>query len=128
MILSGVKITKQNETYDTYRVEISMGQLLSIRDALRSSHASPEADEMLKEIDWYLAQLPGPGETKDDMEAAKNGAPAQPNIEDVDIDVALPDPNSEPIGGEADVLAAGDEGGPEGEAPVEDEVPLEAPA
>lgn len=89
-----MKITKQNETYDTYRVEISMGQLLGIRDALRSNHAGPVSDEMLKEIDWYLNQLPGPGETKDDIKAAQDGAPIPPNIEDMDIDVELPDPDA----------------------------------
>jgi hypothetical protein len=113
-----VKITKQNDTYDTYRVEISMGQLLGIRDALRNSHAGPVADEMLTEIDWYLNQLPGPGETKDDMEAAQNGAPIPTNVEDMDIDVELPAPDEEPSEAGAEISA---------ETGAEDEVPLEAP-
>lgn len=135
MILSGVKIKKQNDTYDTYQVEISMGQLLNIRDALRSAHANPVADEMLKEIDWYLAEIPGPGETKDDMDAAKNGAEVQPGIEDVDIDVELPAPGADADAGaevaavdaDVDVEAPPAEIDADAELPAPDEEPVGEP-
>jgi hypothetical protein len=121
-----MKFTKATDQFDSYRVEMSYGQILALRDALKSSHASPQADEMLREIDWYLTDLPRPGERKDDegdgaldtmAGGPPNGAPIGGNgggIEDIDLDTELPMPDEGEGGGE-----------PAAEVPAEDELETE---
>lgn len=67
-----MKITKINDTYGEYRVEISFGQLVAIKNALAVNHADPISDEMYAELEWYLQNIPGPGESKEDLTKAED--------------------------------------------------------
>lgn len=67
-----MKIKKQNNTYNTYSVEISWGQLMGIKDALENDHADPVKDEMYQEISWYMENVAGPGEDEDEFKANKD--------------------------------------------------------
>lgn len=77
-----IKITKAANTYNTYRLELSMGQLESIRDSLEKDHANPIADELLAMFDYYLAKVPGPGEEKEDVSTREQAAGAAAEAHD----------------------------------------------
>lgn len=64
-----MKIQKDEKSYQDYKLTISYGQLIAIRDALTAAHAEPMADEILQEISFYLENVPGPGESKEEFEA-----------------------------------------------------------
>jgi len=67
-----MKLNKSNSEYNVYRAEVSYGELLAIRNALQvSNDVSPEVDEMIAGMNFYLDRLPKPGEdaTKKDGEA-----------------------------------------------------------
>ena len=57
-----MELKKVKDTYNTYSVKLSFGQLVAIRDALKKDHSDPLSDEVLAEIEYYLNDLPGPGE------------------------------------------------------------------
>ena len=59
-----IKLTKVKQTYNTYRLEMSMGQLEAIRSALERDHADPISDELLAIMTYYLEKVPGPGERR----------------------------------------------------------------
>ena len=63
-----MKIKKDASSYADYKIEVSYGQLVAIRDALTAAHAEPMADEILQEINFYLENVPGPGESKEEFE------------------------------------------------------------
>ena len=85
-----MKVDKTSGQFNTYRLELSYSQLIATRDALRDSHTSPLADEMLTEIDWYLDEVPRPGEDKD-KQCQPTGATEPGN--DINLDSELPDPD-----------------------------------
>lgn len=64
-----MKIDKIKGTYNDYKVEVSFGQLQAIKSALERDHADPVSDELYAELCWYLDNIPGPGEEKDDLKA-----------------------------------------------------------
>ena len=111
-----MKIKKIKGTYNDYSCELSFGQLTAVRNALGTDHADPLADELYAELNWYLDNIPGPGEEEEDIkreqEAAESGMaspeaagqPMKPSADDL-----LPAPGEEE-GGAAP-------GGPEGEMP-----------
>lgn len=87
-----IQLSKVKGTYNTYKMEISYGQLEAVRSALEKDHADPVSDELLQIMSYYMDKLPGPGEEEEDIkardEAAKNGTAG---LED-DDDAPLPAP------------------------------------
>lgn len=126
-----MKIKKLKDTYNDYQCEMSFGQLTAIKNALARDHSDPLSDELYAELEWYLQNVPGPGESEEDIKAAeeagKSGlgqAPpgdqqAPPNA----ADELLPSPEGEEgpgapgdeLGGEPGGEPGGDLGGPGGE-------------
>lgn len=53
------------DSFNDYQVELSYGQLVAIRNALEQAHADPLSDELYAEINYYLQNIPGPGESSD---------------------------------------------------------------
>ena len=121
-----MKIKKIKDTYNDYQCELSFGQLMAIKNALASDHSDPLADELFAELNWYLDNIPGPGESEDDLkreeEAGASGmaspeAEGQPmNPEADDLLPAAPEEGGE---GEEGALPpeGGEMGGPEGSEP-----------
>jgi hypothetical protein len=66
-----MKIKKIKGTYNDYSVEMSFGQLLAVKNALGADHADPVADELYAELEWYLTNIPGPGEDEEDLKKAE---------------------------------------------------------
>lgn len=111
-----IQMSKAKGTYNTYKLELSYGQIMAIRQALEAKHDDPIADELLAMFDYYMRELPGPGE---DEEAAKKQSEDAKAAED-DFPIPMP-PEDEGDGVEG---ASGDEGdgaeGEGGEVPTED--------
>lgn len=117
-----MKIKKIKDTYNDYQCEMSFGQLMAIKNALASDHSDPLADELFAELNWYLDNIPGPGESEDDLKREEEagasgmaspeaeGQPMTPQADDL-----LPEPEGEE-GGEEGALPpeGGEMGGPEG--------------
>ena len=53
------------DSFNDYQVELSYGQLVAIRNALEAKHDDPLSDELYAEINYYLQNIPGPGESSD---------------------------------------------------------------
>ncbi len=81
-------IKKKAETYNTYTVELSWGQLQAFAQALEADHTDPVRDETLAELRYYMDRIPGPGEDEKDE-----------NVENGD-DSALPMPPGSDMGPE----------------------------
>ena len=123
-----MKIKKIKDTYNDYQVELSFGQIQAIKNALARDHADPVSDELFAELNWYLDNIPGPGESEDDLKQAEEagesglaspeaeGQPLQPSADDL-----LPLPGEEGEGGGEELPPEGGEelppegGGEEGE-------------
>jgi len=119
-----VKMTKVKGTYNTYKLELSMGQLEVILTALERNHDDAVSDELLATFHFYLEKLPGPGEDEDEFDAKKEAEagggmegdtplpmpPGQEGGEPENMD-ALPRPGGAPAGGAGpEVGLPGDEG------------------
>lgn len=107
-----MKIKKVKGTYNDYSLEMSFGQLLAIKNALGADHADPVADELYAELDWYLTNIPGPGEDEEDIkkaEEAEDSGLASP-------DAALPEPPGAEEEEEEEKLLPPEEPEPESEA------------
>ena len=127
-----MKIKKIKDTYNDYQCELSFGQLTAIRNALANEHSDPLADELYAELNWYLDNIPGPGESEEDIKAQEQATdsgmaspeaaqkPLNPRADDL-----LPAPE-EGEGGQPPGAEAGPEGQP-GEAPPEEAPPEEGP-
>jgi hypothetical protein len=98
-----VKIEKTKNLVNTYKCELSYGQLIAMRNGLAMQHADPVADEMHYELSVYLDMLPRPGEEKGkngeivpqgrgEQEGPNAGTLGQGRIEDIDLDKELPSP------------------------------------
>lgn len=127
-----MKIDKVNNSFNTYKIELSFTEMMALYKGLAKSHADPVADEVFRGLQYYLDRVPGPGEDKE--EKTKEG---EDNIEiqangDVDLDNLLPEPSGEDIlepapegvaGGEDVEGGRGGDGGEgeELEAPPEEE-------
>lgn len=72
-----IKLTKVKETFNTYKLELSYGQIEAIQQALEKDHANPISDELLAIFGYYLAKVPGPGQD----EEAKNAETAAPAVD-----------------------------------------------
>ena len=79
MVVLKISQKKKNESYNDYTLTLSWGQLETIKDAL-ANHPEPVADEMLAELEFYLTELPGPGESEEDIKAREE-AEAEANVE-----------------------------------------------
>lgn len=66
-----MEFKKVKDSYNTYTCKMSFGQLVAIRNALEKDHADPVSDEIYAEINYYLNNLPGPGEDPDDFKEEK---------------------------------------------------------
>jgi len=84
-----IKLTKVKGTYNTYRLEMSMGQIEAVRNALEKDHADPISDELLAILTYYLDKVPGPGEEEEDLKAREQhpGAAAD---EEGDFPIPMP--------------------------------------
>ena len=65
-------IEKVNNTFDTYKLTISRGELSALSDALDKVDPSPVTDAMREGVQWYLNNVPGPGEDKKEFIAKKD--------------------------------------------------------
>jgi hypothetical protein len=71
-----MKISKDKSNFNVYKAELSYGELLMWRDALaKSPGMGPEADEILRGLDFYLNRVPEPGEEPE----SKDGTSDNPN-------------------------------------------------
>ena len=67
-----MKLDKVAETYNTYKMEVSFGELTALLNALEDTRSpDPVADEMKAAISFYLERVPGPGEDKDEFKEKK---------------------------------------------------------
>jgi len=62
------------DSFNDYGVEMSYGQLVAIRNALEKDHADPLSDELYAELNYYLQNVPGPGESSDEFKAERDAA------------------------------------------------------
>lgn len=60
------------DSFNDYQVELSYGQLVAIRNALEKSHDDPLSDELHAELNYYLQNIPGPGEKSDEFKAERD--------------------------------------------------------
>lgn len=112
-----MRIQKIKDTFNDYRVEMSWGQLNAIHAALEKDHADPLADEAYAELNWYLQNVPGPGEDEEEYKEAREAEKQEMEAGDLEQGGE---------GGENDLLGQEVEGpeGPEGaEGPVGFEEP-----
>src|SRR5271157_1899782 len=75
-----MEIKKKKGTFNTYICELSFGQLLAFRNGLASDHADPLADEAYAELNWYLDNVPGPGEEEEDLKREEEAPKASRSI------------------------------------------------
>lgn len=109
-----MEIKKKKQTFNTYVCEISFGQLVAIKNAMAKEHSDPLADELYSELTWYLDNVPGPGESEEDIkkeeEAAETGL-ASPEAEGqplkANADELVPSPGEEGAGSSEDRLPPG---------------------
>jgi len=60
-----MEITKAAGKFNSYKIDLSYGELVSLENALQDNHSGPIADELWAGIKWYLDKLPLPGEEKE---------------------------------------------------------------
>ena len=127
-----MKIKKVEKQFNTYAVELSYGQLVAIRNALEQDHSNPLADEGYAEINWYLQNVPGPGEDQSTFDAERDAAKKTKEeageetdgehapATDTELEAGLPAPPSddeEDLG--APLGSTEDEPGDEGEGAID---------
>jgi hypothetical protein len=120
-------IKKKKGTYNTYDVELSWGQIETLKGALEQNHADPIADEALAEISWYMERVAGPGVEQEEIDAKQKasqeggmgGVEGQGSEEEGDMPVPMPPGGA---GGGAPGGAGGEQPTfPPGEGDVPDE-------
>jgi hypothetical protein len=116
-----IKIAKSKGTYNTYKLELSYGQMECIVQALEAKHDDAIADELLAMFHYYMHELPGPGEDEEQAEQRKDTVTGDGGGED-DLPVPMPP------GAEGDLEGALDDGGgePLPDLPAEDEMEPQA--
>jgi len=62
------------DSFNDYQVELSYGQLVAMRNALEKDHSDPLSDELYAELNYYLQNIPGPGENSDQFKAQRDSA------------------------------------------------------
>lgn len=132
-----IKIAKAKGTYNTYKLELSYGQMECIVQALEGKHDDAIADELLAMFHYYMHELPGPGEDEEKAEQRKDAVTGDGGGDD-DLPVPMPPgEGGELEGGDAEPLPElpDEDGGelppePSGDVEGVDAVPnpdLEAP-
>lgn len=139
-----IKLKKKEGTYNTYTLEVSHGQIQAIMGALSKDHSDPISDELYAIFGYYMAELPGPGESKEDLEAQnpENGTELMGDAQgqaqyptgalppgDEDDGMGLPTPPTDAAEPSAEGVPAPEDlpvGGPEDEEPEAE--PDKAPA
>jgi hypothetical protein len=108
-----IKLNKSKGTFNTYKLELSYGQIECIRQALEKDHANPIADELLQMFNYYISTVPGPGEEEDDVKArAESSAIGQKlGQEEEDDGMGLPMPPGQEQEQGTTVAGEGPEGG-----------------
>lgn len=101
---------KSDDSFDVYIAELSMGEIKAILAALGGDSSGPVADEMRSGIEFYLARLPIPGQSKKEAEVE------QEKVEVDRADSVLPEP---PKDSDAEAQPAADE--PPAPTPGEDD-------
>ena len=67
-----MKIKKKADTYNTYTIDdVSFGEMVAIRNALKTTSSDALTDEISATIDWSLDNIPLPGEDEADFKAKK---------------------------------------------------------
>lgn len=84
-----IKLSKVKGTYNTYKLELSMGQIEAIRNALEKDHADPISDELLAIFTYYVEKVPGPGEEEEDLKMREQH-PGQAADEEGDFPIPMP--------------------------------------
>ena len=115
-----VQMAKKKNTYNSYTLTLSMGQLEVILNALEKNHDDPVADELLATFQYYIDKLPGPGEEEEEAEArnnpqaaaAKAGGVPLPGGAGEESPIPMPPGQAQPGGAPKDLGAL-----PEPEAP-----------
>lgn len=67
-------IKKKANSYNDYTCEFSWGQLVAMRNALADNHSDPVADELYAGISWFFDNIPGPGESEEDLKKEEEAA------------------------------------------------------
>ena len=124
-----MRIKKIDDTFNDYKVEISYGQLVAIRNALEKDHSDPLSDEIYAEVNFYLNNVPGPGESTEEFKAEKDAT--EKTKDEAGQELAPEDADGPPT--EAGLEAGDGAGGPlpappedeNGGAPAEMELPGE---
>lgn len=57
-----MKCTRVSDSYDLYRLEVSFAELGALRSKLAGEETGVISDELLQALDWYVTNLPKPGE------------------------------------------------------------------
>lgn len=89
-----IKIAKAKGTYNTYKLELSYGQMECIVQALQARHDDAIADELLAMFNYYMHELPGPGEEEEEVEARKDAVTGAEQTGEDDLPLPMP-PGSE---------------------------------
>ena len=66
------------DSFNDYSVEMSYGQLVALRNALEKDHSDPLSDELYAELNYYLQNIPGPGENSDEFKAERDASKKTP--------------------------------------------------
>lgn len=102
-----MEIKKKADSFNTYSVTLSFGELQAVFQALAKHHADPIADEMFMGIKYYMERIPGPGEDdKDKDEEGDENSVNMDNVDNIDLDSVLPslkDQDEEDTSGEDEV-------------------------
>jgi hypothetical protein len=103
------------DSFNDYGVELSYGQLVAIRNALEKDHSDPLSDEILAELNYYLDNVPGPGESTDEFKAERDAAKKTKDEAGEEVEAKDVPPNDTELeAGEGGLPPPpSDEGGPE---------------
>lgn len=99
-----MEIKKVSGGFNSYRAELSYGELQAIAAALEKSHFGPVADELYSGLRFYLDKLPRPGEDEDDD---KEGDSGPKDIRSLANELRTPDELEAELGGFEDGGQAG---------------------
>jgi hypothetical protein len=76
---------------------MSYAQLLALKNGLAAEHSDPIADEAYAELEWYLQNIPLPGESEEDIKQAEKES-------ETGLDQAPPMDREAAVQGQADEL------------------------
>jgi len=106
-----MRLKKIPDTYNDYRLEVSWGQIEALKNALSDATPDPVTDELAAELDWYMMNVPGPGQDEEEFKAETEGESSDlPDAPEEDNDSPIPMPP-----GEKPVDSIAGEGPPGGE-------------